>query len=293
MSYTHLIKEEILSKGMTNKTESDFELYAILKSKNAIYSDRIDFRNENISIAKRVYSELKEIAKLRIEVKHVMSKYFGIHREFVVLVRFQKNFKKIIKHFDKIKEKDVQKSESKIRGYIRGMFLATGYIKSPDKEYALDFFVSEREEALKLYEIFSRLDKKVFFTQKRNKYLVYLRNSEDIMDILVMLGATKSFFEYEEVIMMKEIKNKTIRSINWEVANETKAMNLGQRQVKMIEYIDKQIGVETLSFVLQEVAEVRLKNPESSLKEIAEIIGITKSGVRSRFKRLNDLYEEL
>jgi len=293
MSYTHLIKEEILTKALINKIEIDFELYAILKAKNAIYADRIDFRNENIAIAKRVYSGLKELAKVRIEIKYIMSKHFGMHKEYVVLIRYQQNFKKIIKHFDKIRVKDIQKSESKIKGYIRGMFLATGYIKQPEKEYALDFFISDREDALKLYEVFSRLDKKVFFTEKRNKYLVYLRNSEDIMDILVMLGATKAFFEYEEVTLVKEIRNKTIRSINWEVANETKAMSLGQRQIRMIEHLDKKIGLETLSFVLQEVAEVRLKNSESSLREIAEIIGITKSGVRGRFKRLNDLYEEL
>ncbi len=136
-------------------------------------------------------------------------------------------------------------------------------------------------------------DKKVFKTMKRNKQLVYLRNSENIMDIMVMIGSIQSFFKYEETTMIKDLKNKTIREMNWEVANETKTLNTGNNQIKMIKHIEKEMGLNSLSPVLEEIAHVRLNNPESTLQEIAEMVGISKSGVRNRFRRIEEIYNNL
>ena len=93
--------------------------------------------------------------------------------------------------------------------------------------------------------------------------------------------------------MMKDMKNKTIREINWEVANETKTLNTADKQLAMIEYIEKNIGLHYLADVLRDMAVVRLNNPESSLSELAEVIGLSKSGVRNRFRRIEEIYTEL
>lgn len=108
-----------------------------------------------------------------------------------------------------------------------------------------------------------------------------------------MIGTIQAFFKYEETTMIKDLKNKTIREMNWEVANETKTLNTGNNQIKMINYIGKVLGLNTLSPVLEEVAFLRLQNPESSLQEIAEMIGISKSGVRNRFRRIEEIYNNL
>lgn len=293
MSYTHLIKEEILQKGNKNTNERNYELLGILNTKGAFFNDRIEVHLENISIAKRIYSSLKEITNLKIGIKYSISRRFGEHKVYSVFIPYQQNFKKLLDFFLKLEKESILKSEFKLNGYIRGMFLATGYIKSPDKEYSMDFFIEQDEEAKKLYDIFISMDKKVFLTKKKKKNLVYFRNSEDIMDVLIILGAKKSFFEYEEVTMMKDIKNKTIRAINWEVANETKILSTAQRQIQQIEYIDEHLGLDSLSDVLREIAELRIQNEEFSLIELAEMIGMSKSGVRNRFRRLESVYEKL
>ena len=113
------------------------------------------------------------------------------------------------------------------------------------------------------------------------------------MDIMVVIGSIQAFFNYEEMTMIKDLKNKTIREMNWEVANETKTLNTGNNQIKMINYIENSIGLNNMSSVLEEVAIIRLDNPESSLQEIAEIIGISKSGVRNRFRRIEEIYNKL
>lgn len=113
------------------------------------------------------------------------------------------------------------------------------------------------------------------------------------MDILVINGSIKEFYKYEETTMMKDLKNKTIREMNWEVANETKTLNTGIKQIKQINYIGAKIGINNLTPVLEEVAFLRLQNPESSLQELAEMIGISKSGIRNRFRRIEEIYNQL
>ena len=113
------------------------------------------------------------------------------------------------------------------------------------------------------------------------------------MDILVLIDAIQHFFEYEETTIIKNLKNKTIREMNWEVANETKTLNTGNHQIKMINFIDDRVGLNSLSSALEEAARLRLNNPENSLQELADIINISKSGIRNRFRRIEEIYNSL
>ncbi|MGM0508246.1 MAG: DNA-binding protein WhiA [Fusobacteriota bacterium] len=290
MSYTNLVKEEVLQKEANDYRNAIYEMYGILRSKNMFYEDRIEFKNENIGISKRIYSYFKTHSDLKIEIKYVISKNFGAHKEYKIIIKNQNGFKEAT---DFLRDENISMDKNEFKNYMRGVFLATGYIKNPEKGYALDFFMDNEKEANRLFNTLKKLDKKIHITQKRGKPLVYLRNSEDIMDILIMLGANKAFFEYENTTLMKDIKNKTIRAINWEIANEAKIMKTGHRQVIMINYVDEKVGLESLSDVLQEAAQIRLKYPETSLKELAKKIGLSKSGIRGRFRRIKKLYDEL
>ncbi|MGO2117877.1 MAG: DNA-binding protein WhiA [Fusobacterium sp.] len=293
MSYTYKVKNEIIKKSSYTTKEKVAELRGILEVKNAILEDRIELKLESIELANRVYRILKEVTTLNIRVKYLVSKHFGEHKVYVIIIENQQGFKDLLRILGTCKEDQLLKDEEKRVGFIRGLFLMSGYIKSPEKEYALDFFIDNVKIGEELFRIFENLHKKVFITDKRKKKLVYFRNSEDILDVLVMLGAIKEFYKYEETTMMKDLKNKTIREMNWEVANETKSLNTGLKQTRMINYIGKKIGLNELTPVLEEMAFLRLKNPESSLQELAEMIGISKSGIRNRFRRIEAIYKEL
>ncbi len=294
MSYTTSVKEEILSKEIEDSEEHLWEIYAILMGKIAIDSSKIELKLENLDLAKRVYKYLKELINLKIFIKYSISKHFGEHRIYIIEIPNQKGYKKLVEDLKELDTYKVEKmNNNAIMGFVKGVFLATGYIKDPDKEYALDFFIDSKDVATRLFNIFLYTGKRAFITNKRNKKLVYLRNSEDIMDILVLIGAVKTFFDYEEVTMVKDLKNKTIREINWEIANETKTLNTAQKQMKMIETIRDNGGLTQLSDVLKEMAQTRLDNPESSLTELADIIGLSKSGVRNRFRRIEEIYNEI
>lgn len=293
MSYTYKVKNEILHRCDLNEDEKYAEIRAILLLKHAINQNSIELKLENKEIAERIYFMLKELTNLKIFIKFSKSKKFGEHNTYVISIPSQPGIKKFIENLEKYSSKVDEVSEEVEKGFIRGMFLGCGYIKSPEKEYALDFFVDSDELADELYNLLVKLEKKVYKTIKRNKPLVYMRNAEDIMDIIVLIGSMKEFYNYEETTMIKDLKNKTIREMNWEVANETKTLDTARKQVKMINYIGYKIGLNELSPVLEEIAFLRLENPEASLQELAEIIGISKSGIRNRFRRLEEIHNEL
>lgn len=293
MSYTYKVKNEILHRCDLNEDEKYAEIRAILLLKHAINQNSIELKLENKEIAERIYFMLKKLTNLKIFIKFSKSKKFGEHNTYVISIPSQPGIKKFIESLEKYSSNRDEVSEEVEKGFIRGMFLGCGYIKSPEKEYALDFFVDSDELADELYNLLVKLEKKVYKTIKRNKPLVYMRNAEDIMDIIVLIGSMKEFYNYEETTMIKDLKNKTIREMNWEVANETKTLDTARKQVKMINYIGYKIGLNELSPVLEEIAFLRLENPEASLQELAEMIGISKSGIRNRFRRLEEIHNEL
>ncbi len=293
MSYTYKVKNEILHRCDLSEDEKYAEIRAILLLKHAINEGSIELKLENKEIAERVYFMLKELTNLKIFIKFSKSKKFGEHNAYVITIPSQPGIKKFIENLKTYTSTGERVDEEIERGFIRGMFLGCGYIKSPEKEYALDFFVDSDELADELYNLLLKLEKRVYKTVKRNKPLVYMRNAEDIMDIIVLIGSMKEFYNYEETTMIKDLKNKTIREMNWEVANETKTLDTARKQVKMINYIGRKIGLNELSPVLEEIAFLRLENPEASLQELAEMIGISKSGIRNRFRRLEEIHNEL
>ena len=138
----------------------------------------------------------------------------------------------------------------------------------------------------------------ILFPEKKFDYIntneekLYLLESLGI-DVVVMQKVDKNFLEYTPLEFVRILKNKTIREMNWEVANETKTLNTGNYQIKMIKYIGEKIGLNSLSPVLEEAAFLRLNNPEDSLQSLADKINISKSGIRNRFRRIEEVYNSL
>lgn len=292
MSYSSNVKQEITQKIPVTNLECLAEISSIFENKANLVKEGIEIKMENSILAKRLYSLIKATSSLQFGIKYSITKKFTEHRIYVITLYKQKGLKEFLESF-KFSFLDIIQNDEIFRGYLRGFFLSCGYIKDPKKEYSLDFFVDNKELADKIYNILLSKKKKIFKTIKKNKILVYLRNSEDIMDILVSMNALKYFFEYEEITIIKNLKNKTIREMNWEVANETKTLNTGNYQIKMIKYIDEKIGLNTLTDVLKEAAMLRLNNPEDSLQSLADMINISKSGIRNRFRRIEEIYNNL
>lgn len=297
MSYSSSLKSELFGIEINKSDEIYAELFGIFISKAYITNQEIFFSTENTLLAKRVYSHLKKVLRLNIQIRYLTSKKLGIHNVYEIIVQYRKHEKEefinFIKKLFSHKNFEVVKNEEKIKGIVRGFFLSCGYVRSPVKGYALDFFIDTEDAATFLYYLFKEMGKKVFQTDKKSKSLVYIRNSEDIMDVIYMIGGLNTFFDFEETTINKEIRNKINRNINWEIANETRKISTSEKQLKMIQKIDKEIGLNNLSDVLMETAKMRLENIDMSLQELADIMNISKSGIRNRFRRLEEIYNNL
>ena len=297
MSYSAVLKREIFNKEISNKEEKYAELFGIFSAKKSFKKKGIHFSTENVSLAKRVYSNLRDVTKMDIQIKYQVDKKLGTHKIYEVIALVTKNsekeYKYLLNKMLSLKNFFEKKTEEQLSGIIRGFFLSCGYVKSPEKGYALDFFVDTEDSATYLYYLFKNMKKRVFQTDKKNKSLVYLRNSEDILDIIFLIGGVTSFFEFEEVVVNKEIRNRINRNINWEIANETKKLSASEKQIKMINFIEEKLGLENLTDVLKETAYLRLENGDLSLQELADLMEISKSGIKNRFRRLETVYKSL
>ena len=293
MSYSANVKSELFNVPNENNNENLAELLGIFMAKNSIKENEIILSTENIALAKRVYSNMKKAAGLTIQLKYLTSKKLGMHKVYEVIIPFQKGYIEFLKSIFEFKNFESSKDENILKGLIKGYFLSCGYIKSPEKGYALDFFIDTEDAATFLYYLFKKIGKRVFQADKKNKNLVYIRNSEDILDVLIIINAVSTFFKYEDTIINKEIRIKVNRNLNWEIANETRKIFTSEKQLKMIEKIDEAAGLNNLSDVLQETARMRIENPDLSLQELADLMNISKSGIRNRFRRLAEYYDEL
>ena len=109
-------------------------------------------------------------------------------------------------------------------------------------------------------------------------------------------GATNSMLRFEDVRIVRDMRNSVNRLVNCETANLNKTIDAASKQIENIELIEAKVGLHALPEKLQEIAELRLQHPEVSLKELGEMIpsgAISKSGINHRIRKINEFAEKL
>ena len=181
------------------------------------------------------------------------------------------------------------------RSYLRGVFLGAGTISDPEKAYHLEIVCNSEllsGDVKKLVNSFGLHSKSVI---RKNSHVVYLKEAEQIIDFLNILGAHSQLLDFENIRIMKEMRNKTNRINNCDSANLDKTINASIRQIENIRLIEEARGLSSLPDKLREAARLRLENPESSLIELAQLMDppIGKSGLNHRFKKIEEIAEKI
>jgi len=181
------------------------------------------------------------------------------------------------------------------KAYLRGAFLGSGSISDPKGPYHLEFVAASMEQAQSLARLISGFGLSAGVATRKGAFVVYLKNGDDIRDLLGLIGASESLLKFEDIRVLKEMRNNVNRLVNCETANLNKTVNAAVRQIEMINYL-KRIGVyEKLPPGLKQVAELRLKHPDLSLKELGHLMTppLGKSGVNHRLKKLEEFVEKI
>ena len=181
------------------------------------------------------------------------------------------------------------------RAFIRGAFLSAGSMSDPEKSYHFEIVCQDLKKAEQLQEMINdfSLDSKI--VQRKRSFVVYLKEGEQIVDLLNIMEAHVSLMNLENVRILKEMRNSINRQVNCETANLSKTVNAAVRQKEDILYIEQVVGLHTLTKGLRELAELRLKYPEAPLKELGTMMDppVGKSGVNHRLRKISSIAEEL
>lgn len=181
------------------------------------------------------------------------------------------------------------------RAFLRGAFLSVGSISDPAKGYHLEFVCADEKKAKQLQNVLQHFEIDGKIVIRKKYHVVYLKEGESIVDLLNVCEAHVSLMEFENLRILKEMRNSINRRVNCEAANITKTVTAATRQIEDIEYIRDHGGFNVLPDNLREMAEVRLEYPDASLKELGEYLDppVGKSGVNHRLRKLSEYAEKL
>lgn len=181
------------------------------------------------------------------------------------------------------------------KGLIREAFLQSGSMNDPEKSYHLEIVYPTQQEAEQMQLVMKEFELDGKIAQRKEHFVVYLKEGSQIADMLRIMGAPVSLMEFENIRILKEMRNSINRKVNCEAANLGKTVSAAVKQVEDIEFLDANIGLDNLPENLEEIARKRLEYQEATLKELGEMLDppLGKSGVNHRLKKLSELAEDL
>lgn len=306
MSFAAEVKKELTGLAV-QKNLAQAELAALIRMNDSLSLNNHQFvlnvQTENAAIARRIFTLLKEHYGVRSEL--LVRRKMKLKKNNVYIVRLKQETQKILLDLDIMDgamfqshiSNEIKQSEKKTRAYLRGAFLASGSVNNPEtSRYHLEISSIYEEHNQDICDLLNQFDLNARTLERRNGYITYLKGAEKIADFLTLIGATNSMLKFEDVRIVRDMRNSVNRLVNCETANMNKTIDAASKQIENIHFIEATVGLQSLPEKLQEIAELRIQNPEISLKELGEMIpsgAISKSGINHRIRKINDFADNL
>lgn len=181
------------------------------------------------------------------------------------------------------------------QAFMRGAFLACGSLTDPNKGYHLELVCENEQGAELIMYIMGELQLSPKRVTRKKYEVVYLKDGSMIVDFLNIIGAHNALMDMENVRILKDMRNSVNRRVNCETANINKTVSAAVKQIEDIRYIEEKKGLKYLPEGLRKVAELRVDEPEMSLREIGEMLNppVGKSGVNHRLRKISEIANEL
>ncbi|MDD9148096.1 MULTISPECIES: DNA-binding protein WhiA [unclassified Sporolactobacillus] len=257
----------------------------------------LDIATENAAISRRIYRLIKQVYNYRIEI--LVRRKMRLKKNNVYIVRLKESAGPFLRDLKIIDDSgqftreiapELVGKKCCLRSYLRGAFLAGGSLNHPESSYHLEIFSNYEEHTRSLAKLMNTFDLNVKMLARKNGFIIYMKEGEKITDFLSIIGANKALFYFEDIRIVKDMRNSVNRLVNCETANLNKTVSAAIKQVENIRLIEKSVGLEELPDKLREIAELRLKHPDVTLKELGELVNgepISKSGINHRFRKIN------
>ena len=299
-------------KELTNLTVKDCcakaELSALIKMNGSLsFSNRLlvlNIQTENAAIARRIYVLVKRIYNATVEL--LVRKKMRLKKNNVYIVRLKRNAEDILRDLKilgegytfihDIAEGLIEKKCCK-RSYLRGAFLAGGSVNNPEtSSYHFEIFSLYKEHNDSLCELMNHFELNSKTLERKNGYITYIKEAEKIAEFLNVVGAHNALLRFEDVRIIRDMRNSVNRLVNCETANLNKTIGAAIRQVENIRYIDRTVGLDVLPDKLREIADIRMAHQDVTLKELGEMVTsgqISKSGINHRLRKIDEIADKI
>lgn len=306
MSFAAEVKKELTSLEV-HREHAKAELAALIRMNGSLSINNQQFvlnvQTENAAIARRIYSLLKDHYNVRSEL--LVCRKMKLKKNNVYIVRLKQETKRVLLDLDIMDglmfhshvSDEIMGNAQKMRSYLRGAFMASGSVNNPEtSRYHLEIYSIYEEHNQDICDMLNYYGLNARALERRNGFISYLKGAEKIADFLTLIGATNSMLKFEDVRIVRDMRNSVNRLVNCETANMNKTIDAASKQIDNIEFIQQRVGLGALPEKLQEIAELRLEHPEVSLKELGEMIpsgAISKSGINHRIRKINEFADRL
>jgi len=309
MSFSGEVKDE-LSKQLSLARHCQLaELAAILcfcgkitQNKNGEY--RIKVQTENEAVARKCFTLLKKAFNIYTDIIERGSASQNRTGTYYIDLFEQEECQAVV---GAIKYREAVLAESNTvnpmllksacckRAFLRGAYLTIGSMSDPEKSYHLEFVCSDEPRAVQIRDILIGFDIEAKIIVRKKYHVVYVKEGSGIVDTLNVMEAHVSLMKFENLRIIKEVRNSVNRRVNCETANISKTVNAASKQTEDIIYIKEHYGLNNLQIGLSEMAEVRLQFPEASLNELGQYLNppVGKSGVNHRLRKLSELADKI
>ncbi len=310
MSFSNDVRNELAriipEKECCRKAELSALLVVCGKIKTGKKGEMVlKVETENAATARKIFKLFKDSYQLHPYVRMEKRKRFKTHRIYEVNTTLKKDDLKTFQQlniidFDKLKinqrvNQALVKKNCCKRSYIRGVFLSRGFINRPEGNYHLEIILNNSELAANIQNILAEFDLQARSIERKSSLVLYMKESEQIVDFLRLVGAHKGLLDFENVRIIKSMRNNVNRQVNCETANLDKTIDASVRQIELIKKLIEKEGLDSLSPQLKELALLRIDYPDSTLKELGTVLNppLSKSGAAYRMRKLENLVEEL
>lgn len=295
MSFTAGVKNELASLAFESECCKRSFAYGFLLYGKSFTTRSVSCATDYAEVMQAFERTIAETSGVKTTVTRLRS------GKYVLKILAVEDRKRIIEYFDHAVNsislrinRGVFEDDECYGSFLRGVFLSCGSIANPDKNYHLEFVIPFHNLSLDLLKILTDFGLKAKLILRKYSYVVYLKDSESIEDLLTLMGAVNSSLELMGIKIQKDVRNKINRQMNFESANMSRSIEAGLAQVEAIEIIEKKQGLDSLSDELKEVAILRRENPDMSLKQLGEnlTVPISRSGVNHRLMKIMEIADK-
>ena len=306
MSYTTEIKKEI-SSIISTKSEMIAELSGFIRNNGVIENNILSLTTENEFTVERLKNFFQNLYEVNLEIEVKDNVNFSKKKLYSLKLATKTSLiLKDVGYYDntdnylEVPPTYIVGANEEIRAYLRGVFLCTGSINNPKtSRYHMELLISSPNEAVFIQKLLNIFDLNAKILTRDKGYMIYLKEAEKISDYIKILGANEAVLYFENAKIYREKKNQTNRLNNCEQANMDKVFQTAASQLAQIDIIEEKGAIDLLDEKVLEALTYRKKYPETSLKELSQIISvetgnkITKSGLNHRFRKIKELAERL